>query len=49
MKKIRVYGRLRKFVGQSEFEVDVASPLEATLHNHVRKCSYLRRFNKLTN
>ena len=29
MKKIRVYGRLRKFVGQSEFEVDVASPLEA--------------------
>ena len=29
MKKIRVYGRLRKFVGQAEFEADVASPLEA--------------------
>ncbi len=29
MKKIRVYGRLRKFLGQAEFEADVASPLEA--------------------
>ena len=29
MKKIRVYGRLRKYVGQAEFEADVASPLEA--------------------
>ena len=29
MKKIRVYGRLRKFVGQTEFEADVSSPLEA--------------------
>tara|TARA_B100000424_G_scaffold257603_1_gene238697 strand:+ start:340 stop:915 length:576 start_codon:yes stop_codon:yes gene_type:complete len=29
MKKIRVYGRLRKFLGQTEFEADVASPLEA--------------------
>ena len=29
MKKIRVYGRLRKFLGKAEFEADVASPLEA--------------------
>ena len=29
MKKIRVYGRLRKFLGQAEFEADVSSPLEA--------------------
>lgn len=29
MKKIIVYGRLRKFLGQSEFEANVASPLEA--------------------
>ena len=29
MKKIRVYGRLRKFLGQAEFEANVASPLEA--------------------
>ena len=29
MKKIKVYGRLRKFIGQAEFEADVASPLEA--------------------
>ena len=29
MKKIKVYGRLRKFTGQAEFEADVASPLEA--------------------
>ena len=29
MKKIRVYGRLRKYVGQAEFEADVASPREA--------------------
>ena len=29
MKKIKVYGRLRKFVGQAEFEADVNSPLEA--------------------
>ena len=29
MKKIRVYGRLRKFTGQAEFVADVASPLEA--------------------
>ena len=29
MKKIRVYGRLRKFLGQAEFEADIASPLEA--------------------
>ena len=29
MKKIRVYGRLRKYLGQAEFEADVASPLEA--------------------
>tara|TARA_R100000773_G_scaffold42118_1_gene39131 strand:+ start:1318 stop:1893 length:576 start_codon:yes stop_codon:yes gene_type:complete len=29
MKKIRVYGRLRKFLGKAEFEADVTSPLEA--------------------
>ena len=29
MKKIKVYGRLRKFVGQAEFEADVNSPIEA--------------------
>ena len=29
MKKIRVYGRLRKYLGQAEFEAEVASPLEA--------------------
>ena len=29
MKKIRVYGRLRKFLGQAEFEADIKSPLEA--------------------
>jgi len=29
MKKIKIYGRLRKFVGQAEFEADVNSPLEA--------------------
>ena len=29
MKKIKLYGRLRKFVGQAEFEADVNSPLEA--------------------
>ena len=29
MKKIRVYGRLRKFVGQAEFEADISSPFEA--------------------
>tara|TARA_R100000329_G_scaffold151147_1_gene146103 strand:- start:2379 stop:2954 length:576 start_codon:yes stop_codon:yes gene_type:complete len=29
MKKIRVYGRLRKFLGKAEFEADVSSPLEA--------------------
>ena len=29
MKKIKVYGRLRKFVGQAEFEADVSSPIEA--------------------
>lgn len=29
MKKIKVYGRLRKFTGQAEFEANVASPLEA--------------------
>tara|TARA_R100000231_G_C5326765_1_gene165059 strand:+ start:1022 stop:1600 length:579 start_codon:yes stop_codon:yes gene_type:complete len=29
MKKIRVYGRLRKFLGQVEFEADIQSPLEA--------------------
>ena len=29
MKKIKVYGRLRKFTGQAEFEADVSSPLEA--------------------
>ena len=29
MKKIRVYGRLRKYLGKAEFEADVASPLEA--------------------
>ena len=29
MKKIRVYGRLRKFLKKAEFEADVASPLEA--------------------
>lgn len=29
MKKIRVYGRLRKFIGQAELEAEVSSPLEA--------------------
>ena len=29
MKKIKVYGRLRKFVGQAEFVADVNSPIEA--------------------
>ena len=29
MKKIKVYGRLRKFVGQAEFEADLNSPIEA--------------------
>ena len=29
MKKIKLYGRLRKFVGQAEFEADVNSPIEA--------------------
>ena len=29
MKKIRVYGRLRKYLGQAEFDADVSSPLEA--------------------
>lgn len=29
MKKIKIYGRLRKFVGKAEFEADVNSPLEA--------------------
>ena len=29
MKKIRVYGRLRKYLGQAEFVADVSSPLEA--------------------
>ena len=29
MKKIKVYGRLRKFVGQAEFKADVNSPIEA--------------------
>ena len=29
MKKIRVYGRLRKYVGQAEFKADISSPLEA--------------------
>ena len=29
MKKIRVYGRLRKFLGKAEFEANVTSPLEA--------------------
>ena len=29
LKKIKVYGTLRKFLGQSEFEVDLNTPREA--------------------
>lgn len=29
MKKIKVYGRLRKYLGKAEFEANVSSPLEA--------------------
>ena len=29
LKKIKVYGTLRKFLGQSEFEVDLNTPIEA--------------------
>tara|TARA_R100000388_G_scaffold16491_1_gene13005 strand:- start:49 stop:645 length:597 start_codon:yes stop_codon:yes gene_type:complete len=29
LKKIKVYGRLRKFLGQAEFEVDLNTPIEA--------------------
>ncbi len=29
LKKIRIYGKLRKFLGQSYFDADVASPAEA--------------------
>ena len=34
LKKIKVYGRLRKFIGQSVLEADVNSPLEAISFLH---------------
>ena len=34
LKKIKVYGRLRKFIGQSVLEADVASPIEALSFLH---------------
>lgn len=34
LKKIKVYGRLRKFIGQSVLEADVKSPLEAISFLH---------------
>ena len=29
IKKLKVYGTLRKFLGQAEFEVDLNTPIEA--------------------
>ncbi len=34
LKKIKVYGRLRKFIGESVLEADVSSPLEAISFLH---------------
>ena len=34
MKKIKLYGKLRKFVGQAVLEADVKSPLEALSFLH---------------
>ena len=34
LKKIKVYGRLRKFIGQSVLEADINSPLEAVSFLH---------------
>ena len=38
LKKIKVYGTLRKFLGQSEFEVDLNTPREAI---SFLKCNFL--------
>ena len=47
LKKIKVYGTLKKFLGQSEFEVDLNTPREAI---SFLKCNFERveeKFNKI--
>ena len=56
LKTIRVYGRLRKFLGSSYFEAAVSSPAEAVrfllcnfpeVENHMSNQSYKIKMNNL--